>query len=338
MHSIYGIILLSLWIPSSVQSVFLYSPRSGVRWYGIDSAGVRGSNAPPVRRDATRPAFDTLNKRDTVDYVITDHRSILFYPAGRWGIRRSKSICTEFVVSPLKMRVDTMLVTSTGLGTVHLWRGDPARDLECPRGAGANPLTISDIDRPTIIRARIGPVDLPKGFKAFNGSVTVSVPGSKRVELPISIQERSPSRFATATLWFLGVLVPALLGAFIGYVAKVLSDKKQAAKLEQENFYTFIAGDGGTQVKRLFENFYPSVIHLVQPGSLSYNPVTFCRELRDELRERHILTALPRADRDELLALLDSANHKQVQTKLSALFPLYAPLITDATQPLSRKE
>lgn len=321
-----------------VASVFLFvepalaclTTKRATFGFWNDSVVVGRRVTLPANSDTARLHSDTPLRRDTVEFAITNHRSILFYPTGRWGIRRSEVICTEFLIAPLRLGapVDSLVLTSTGLGTVHLWRGDLSLETDCALGKGTNPLVISGPHSPTIIRARIGPLGLNKGFKALNGSVTVFVPGSKRVEIPISIQERTPSRFTTATLWFLGILVPAIIGAFIGYIGKVVTDRNQAAKLERDSFYTFIAGDGGNHVKRLFENFYPGIIDLLQPGIGKPDAVRFCRELRDELRERQILAALPHADRDELLALLDKADAAGVQTKLTALFPLYGPMIT----------
>jgi hypothetical protein len=231
-------------------------------------------------------------------------------------------VCSTFWLRLKAARVDTVHVTSTGIGPATLALDPPAACSE-PASREEQFLTISNLG-PTGRRVRIrlssSLVQGPSGV--VHGKILVYEPGRKPVETTLKLANAS-GNLALALRWFLTVAIPLFIGAALTYVGQKAIAGWNASVKERDDFADYVL-ENSPQLDEFFLGFY---------ATLYYSETDFGTNLGKELRMKGIHPKLPRRHRAALDAVLLRQDKQKIQERLCVVFPRWRSAIMHPEEP-----
>jgi hypothetical protein len=139
-------------------------------------------------------------------------------------------------------------------------------------------------------------------------------------EIPVTLRLQATAPPIQSALWFVGILVPALLTAIIGLWAYRFQKRLDAKETETASLEQF---------KRDKEADVKSFLTGVYKNSVPLSDEDYRETLEHEFSELRIVYAFPQKARERLLAALKKADRLAVARELAQVFPEHKVLIME---------
>lgn len=242
---------------------------------------------------------------------------------------------TSFFLRSISGDVPNAVLTSTGFGGVEfkLSGADGASPFvrgDCtpaPETGSTLALPVLKPDRPLKVWMRF-PCDLVNNpGDADDGKLLVLVQGRKNLEGPLKVQPPSWSPLFTAFLWTAGVVIPAVLGLWLGNAGNVYIERWKADQAGAEAVRKFAQEQRAT-----LDNFFPVTFQ----GVMGNSDEDFPGEMTRELRNRNILEVIPTVERERLKAAIEGSRRDEVRRILAEQFPDWGEQIDPGRPPKSK--
>jgi hypothetical protein len=175
------------------------------------------------------------------------------------------------------------------------------------------------------IRVRIPASLLPASGTSAEGRIVILAPGEQRVEVPVKVQH--PGSVLSTT--FFGITIPALLSFLLGYLASVLTGKRNERQ-KQKGLFSRYKDRNYKDLEEFFTVRYATLL-----TSKGQRTGQFGRELYEVLRDRSILRVIPTRERRRLQNSIRRGSTESVQQELAKAFSEWADAIR---KPRNQKE
>lgn len=261
--------------------------------------------------------------------IVSGGTTVLYTPRQfvvDWFSSSEEYVCTDIRLNPSVTARDVSIST-IGLGKVILKEVNPSATLDCKKTISGEigMWNLGEVSEPKRVLLKIGPVNLPGTGKARKGHVIVRASNMESVKIPIQVERSPQGNFLTAATWFFGVLIPALLTALLGYLAKLALDKRgakdQQRKDEQMQLELLIKfrQDNQSLLDDVFNQYYPTVF--------KQGDKVFAQKLQDYFIRIDILNELPARDAMMLRKRFNEANREEIIKELVRLLPEWSQKI-----------
>jgi hypothetical protein len=217
---------------------------------------------------------------------------------------RQSEVCATFTVSARKDMVPEVVVTSTGLGRAMLF--DPAKPGNRLATWKLNNVTPAGSTLCLCISSDL----VPNTGDSIDGKILVLASDRKPVEVPIKLDRPSSDPPSSALLWFLALIVPALLTYWIARLTAYRTERnKQVGRFVKYRDLAYL------DLRDFFRTHY-ATLHKDNTDDQQ-----FAIELEKALREQRIWSRIPDQERAELTRRLRLTRRKETRILLARQFP-----------------
>lgn len=270
----------------------------------------------------------------TPEVVVTENPSVLYTSPSWWGIflflGKNQDVA-RFSIRSRTNPIQDVQITSTGLGgaTFALERPNSASGCQpspgsvsgqggssCPEGSGNESpcIRLSCLDKMgQRIRIHLPDSLAPNPGNSVTGKILILIPQQKQIEVSLKV-ERPASPWSTAVQWFLGILIPTLITAGIGYGVNKLATSSGARHDRQKQFAKY-KDNNRDDLQEFFEFRYATLYHDYVDDR------KFASELSRDLEDHGHLVAIPYDQRKGLLKALQRGRREEIQKRLIGPFP-----------------
>jgi hypothetical protein len=233
-----------------------------------------------------------------------------------WGWPwQSDPVCADFwVQSDIDQPLPEVLVTSTGLGnaTFAPMTGPLACTTTDP--SETQLLRLTNVDRQGVhIRLKVMHSAFLDGVGGVDGRLRVYVPPQAPLDVPMRLESTYPSfgTVVTAMAWFLGIAIPILLTAGVGFVIQNARNSLDERRAQESAFKTYVTEHHG-DLDNVFNKYLTNLA--------TEDAKLFSSELKSKLMEFG-LDQVPRGKRAVLEAALDAADRHRIKRELVKIYP-----------------
>lgn len=230
---------------------------------------------------------------------------------------REKPVCIDFFVQAIGSPVRRLRLTTSGIG--HAWLFDLSKskircDDQSP-AAGAATLTLDEVhDAASSVRLMLETEAFPSSIAA-KGQLLLLREGLPPIEVAVTLQREDHAPFVKAVLWFVGLLVPALMTGGLGLIVYRTQKRLDLKNAEKELFDRFRRDKGHGLVK------FFSASGVFPVAAAREDDEAYMAGMKQALSDQGILDALPRQVREALVTALMRADRVAVADRLCILFP-----------------
>jgi hypothetical protein len=214
--------------------------------------------------------------------------------------------CTDFTVSALSDEAKNIVVMSLGFGDGLF--ADPHAPAK-RKAIWPLPIVTAAGSRLRLcLPARL----VPSAGDSVSGKILILTPDRKPIEVPMKLSRPSSDPPSSALLWFVALLIPALLTYGVASVTAYRTNRnKQLARFGKYQDLAY------SELKMFFGTHWENLQH-ADPNSPSFEVA-----LEDALREYRIWSRIPDKERESLRKLLRcrSASKEQIARLLATQFP-----------------
>jgi hypothetical protein len=297
-----------------------------------------GVNDSPYQTPTTKGNSDIPQASDTGNLVVTDNIAVVHFSPSRWDrlplLGNNTANETVFLIRPIKENISNAVVTSSGLGNAVFIREDAlkanswqltdgifARVLNavrnirtCPEPLwnGTTSMTLSNLKMGEEVKIRMRfPCDLVSDpGDTLEGKILVIAGLQKPLEVPLKIQAPAASSFYTALLWFLGVVIPTL----IGYGIYKLQNNWTEQRAQWATLDKYIYDN-----RQILDDFF--TIHYKQ--IFADQGAKFASGLREAFVKRNIVDQIPPRQRRKFEKAIGRCSRRSIQRRLVKFFPVW---------------
>lgn len=270
--------------------------------------------------------------------LVTNNTAVVHFSPSRWDrlplLGTYTANETVFLIRPIKENIPNAVITSSGLGNAVFIREDVLnlsakqrveglfsrllnafRNIRtCPEPSwnGAPSLALSNLKVGEEVKIRMRfPCDLVSDpGDTLEGKILIIAAPQKPLEVPVKIQTPAASSFYTALLWFLGVVIPTLIGYSIYKLqSKWTEQRAQWAILEK-----YISSN-----RSFLDDFF--TVHYKQ--MVESDARAYAKGVREEFEKRQMVDKIPPGEWRKLQKALDRCNSKAIQRRLAKFFPIW---------------
>ncbi len=210
--------------------------------------------------------------------------------------------CIDFSIRATGAVPPEVQITTKGIG------GATLLDLTKPHGTcsesaipGSSVVTIAkaattDHWLRLAVRERAFP-ELAQGAKG--GLVFLATPDRPPLEVELTLRRQGFPAAFEAPLWFLGIGVPALLTAWVGFIFTRWQKDRETNQQYEGELAAFRKSEAD-KLRGFFGSHYHNIILVVEPGQAD--------NMRKELFDRGIIKALPRNTAARVLVAINRAD------------------------------
>lgn len=270
--------------------------------------------------------------------VVTNNIAVVHFSPSRWDrlplLGNYTANETVFVIRPIKENILNAVVTSSGFGNAVFIREDALnanskhqldgiftrvlgalRNIRtCPEPSwdGAPSLALSNLKTGEEVKIRMRfPCDLVSDpGDALEGKILILAAPQKPLEVPLKIQTPPASSFYIALLWFLGVVIPALIGYWIYKLQSRWTEQRAQWAVWEKYIYNN---------RPTLQDFF--TVHYKQ--MFAHNATEFAKEVKDEFVKREMIDKIPPREWRKLENAIERCNRRAIQRRLARFFPVW---------------
>jgi len=301
--------------------------------YARTGGSASSKQAPPD--NANKAA---AQEAETSNLLVTNNTAVVHFSPSRWDrlplLGTYTANETVFLIRPTKENIPSIVITSSGLGNAVFIREDKIdlnakqrieglvssflnafRNIRtCPEPSwnGVPSLALSNLKMGEEVKIRMRfPCDLVSDpGDTLEGKILIMAAPQKPLEVPLKIQTPVASSFYTALLWFLGVVIPTL----IGYGIYQLQSKWTEQRAQWANLEKYISSN-----RPFLEDFF--TVHYKQ--MFDGTAREFAKGVREEFEKRQMVDKIPPGEWRKLQRALDRCNSRAIQRRLAKFFPIW---------------
>src|SRR6266702_57487 len=232
------------------------------------------------------------------------------------------TLCAKFRIRTLAPKALVNL-TTTGLGatllTDALPNGVVCPTVQLPRGSRQAP---AGTDR-LVLESGAGPPKVIDHFVTLqvdvdslrtdgvlmDGRILAMAPGERTIEIPLKIERTAASPFFTAAAWFLGVFIPTVITAGLGFLVA----RYNSAESAQSAFRTYVVENSAVIAAFVDNEVKATLLAPGVEGALKF--------LLGVMYRKNILAKLPKPESERLRRICLAEDRLQYLVLLTELFP-----------------
>jgi hypothetical protein len=269
--------------------------------------------APPAPANIAQPGEALL---------VTGLSSVLEHPKTALGALffEKDFVCFDFFVNAIGRPAPRLQITSSGIGgALLLDLRDAAKACDESQRASETSITLNNVSlsKLRLVVPIASFADVTGGAK---GKLILSRPGLPLTEFAVALRREDYPPTIKAFLWFLGVAVPALVGAAIGLAVYKFQKNIDAKSTQRETLERF-RRDSSAELNAFFEGLYRTTMQL--------DDDQFRATMERELGQLRVLSALPQRTLRRLLRALRDGDRDEVARELADAFSNHRDAILD---------
>jgi hypothetical protein len=264
---------------------------------------------------AAPPAVSGPAPADTLRPFVTGVPGVLWLDVPLWESLASSRRCFDFRVRAPADVIPAVMVTSTGAGDARLLLAADAERRSCDDSwtAGKAELSLRNVGLAGVgVRMIVPGAVFPRSGAPASASLLLIANRQAPIVASFTLQADAPGDITRGAFWALGIIVPAVLTAVIGYVS-IRKQKAIERYDEERTAFEKFKRDNHAALTVTF-GAYLDALH-AQDGP------EFCGALERELTTRQALQAVPERHRRPIVKALACGNRDDALRLLSKAFP-----------------
>ena len=264
------------------------------------------------------------------DLIINGNLSVALSPGFSFAdfvfMKKRQPLVTFFYIRPNQGDSSNIQITTMGFGETTIWQEKETVTEQCklPKGkllTSDDVLKIDKLTNPMRICIKIPAQYLPEQGEKISGDVMVFF-SDYSIKIPIEIRTKKMPIFWTGSLWFFGIIVPAVFTGLVGYILSYVT-KPGLQKIDENLNFRRNKLQNDDQLQIFFGSIYAGAIEKSADKE-------FARVIQDDLNERGILDIIPGPRKVALNNALNKGNRVQIKRLLKKLFPRYKKTMIEA--------
>lgn len=309
-------------VATLLAALYLILPSTVSAFFWQDTEANTTTSTVAAEKSAEATAENNL--------VVTNNTAVVRFSPSMWDrlplIGNYTLNETVFQIRATTKDVANVVITSSGLGNaVFMKDGSPETNapvrqfaLSCPEPswAGTPSLVLPELKMGQEVKIRMRfPCDLVNDpGDSLEGKILVIAPQQKMLEVPVKVQSSSVSTAYTALLAFVGIMVPALVGALVGYLFLKLQTNWSEQRTHWTTLRKFIL-DNPVEMQNFFIDYYKV--------AAAKDDHEFAKNLHDRFVAKQWVETIPPREWRRLERAFSDCDRKEIDKRLAKLFPGY---------------